>query len=207
MMKTQTLLPLLLGIFVANYSLANSEDDEYDYMATPESSQIADLVDDDRDGVVNARDLCAGTVLGSQIDNDGCGFVIETEDELQLRILFANDSSKIEPLFENQIRTMSDFLKRFPETSIEVQGYASKVGAPEYNLTLSKKRAIAVEQELISNGLAPFRVTIVGYGESNLESDGNDELSHAQNRKVTATVVGFDEEVAKEWTIFSVIEK
>ncbi|MBA5761559.1 OmpA family protein [Vibrio sp. 404] len=206
-MKKHTLLPLLLGIFVANYSVAEGESDEYEYMVTPESTQIADLVDDDRDGVVNARDLCVGTAEGSLIDNDGCGFVIETEDELQLRILFANDSSRIEPLFENQIRNMSDFLKRFPETSIEVQGYASKVGAPEYNLALSKKRAIAVEQELVSNGLSPSRVTIVGYGESNLESDGDDELSHAKNRKVTATVVGFDEEVAKEWSIFSVIEK
>lgn len=207
MKHSYRLLPLLLSITVAPHAFSNDENDEYDYIATPEANQIADLIDDDRDGVINARDLCVSTPEGSLINNDGCGLIVETEDEMQLRILFANDSSQISPIFETQIRNMSDFLKRFPETAIEVQGYASKVGSPEYNLALSKRRAVAVEQELLSNGITPDRVTIVGYGESNLEAFGDDELSHAKNRKVTATVVGYDEEAVKEWSIFSVIEK
>ncbi len=210
MNKTYTLLPLLLSMSVTPLTFAydsESENDEYDYIETPEAHQIADLIDDDRDGVINARDLCITTPEGSLINNDGCGIIVETEDQMQLRILFANDSSKIEPIFETQISNMSDFLKRFPETAIEVQGYASKVGSPEYNLALSKRRAVAVEQELLSNGITPDRVTIIGYGETNLEALGEDELSHAKNRKVTATVVGYDEEPVKEWTIFSVIEK
>ncbi len=208
MKQANTLLPLLLTMSVTQLAFANnSESDEYDYIATPDANQIADLIDDDRDGVINARDLCISTPEGSLINNDGCGIIAETQDEMQLRILFANDSSTIPPIFENQIRNMADFLERFPETAIEVQGFASSVGAPEYNLALSKRRAIAVEQELLNNGVTPDRVTIVGYGETNLEASGNDELSHAKNRKVTATVVGYDQEPVKEWTIFSVIEK
>ncbi|WP_114767132.1 OmpA family protein [Vibrio rhodolitus] len=207
MNKSQSLIPLLLAMSVTSLAFAEEENDEYEYIETPVAEQIADLIDDDSDGVVNARDLCISTPEGSLIDNDGCGIIVETEDEMQLRILFANDSSTIEPVFETQIRNMSDFLKRFPETAIEVQGYASAVGSPEYNLALSKRRAVAVEQELLGNGITPDRVTIVGYGETNLEASGDDELSHAKNRKVTATVVGYDEEPVKEWTIFSIIEK
>ncbi|WP_162046245.1 OmpA family protein [Vibrio taketomensis] len=212
-MKPTLLLSIMLGVFATSSSQAYNEydeyyqNDEYDYIPTPDAYQIADLIDDDRDGVINARDLCVATPEGSLINNDGCGVVVEVEDELQLRILFANDSSQIESIFETQIKNMSDFLKRFPETSIEVQGYASKVGAPEYNLALSERRAVAVEKEILANGITPDRVTIVGYGETNLEAQGDDELSHARNRKVTATVVGYDEEFVKEWTIFNTIPK
>ncbi|EGU46429.1 hypothetical protein VII00023_03238 [Vibrio ichthyoenteri ATCC 700023] len=206
-MKTQYLFTLLPCLLVAPFALAEEEQDEYEYIATPVVTQIADQTDDDRDGVINARDMCVDTGEGDLIDNDGCGFVIATEESLQLRILFANDSSNIEPIFENQIRNMADFLKRYPETAIEIKGFASQVGTTEYNLALSKRRAVAVEDELLSNGITADRLSIIGYGESNLEELGDDELSHAKNRKVTATVVGFEEEVEQEWTIFSVIEK
>lgn len=207
MMKTQYLFTLLPWLLISSFAIAEEEQDEYEYIATPEVVQIADQTDDDRDGVINARDLCVNTSEGALIDNDGCGFVIATEESLKLRILFANDSSKIEPIFESQIRSMADFLKRYPETSIEIQGFASQVGTPEYNLALSKRRAIAVEDELLANGISANRLSIVGYGESNLEALGDDDLSHAKNRKVTATVVGFEQEVEQEWNIFSVIEK
>lgn len=207
MMKAQFLFTLLPCLLISPFVTAEEEQDEYEYIATPVAIQVADQTDDDRDGVINARDLCVNTSEGALIDNDGCGFVIATEESLKLRILFANDSSKIEPIFENQIRSMADFLKRYPETSIEIQGFASQVGTPEYNLALSKRRAIAVEDELLANGISANRLSIVGYGESNLEALGDDDLSHAKNRKVTATVVGFEQEVEQEWNIFSVIEK
>lgn len=56
-------LPLFLCT-VTTSALANQgqytkhEGDEYDYRPTPLANQIADLQDDDRDGVINARDLC-----------------------------------------------------------------------------------------------------------------------------------------------------
>lgn len=203
-MKMKQLIPFSL---VALVPFSSAIADEYDYIQTPVANQVSDLTDDDRDGVVNARDVCPGTPKGAQVDNDGCGAALFEEEERQLRILFANDSYEINPIFSDQIQTMADFLERYKSASIQIQGYASKVGAPEYNLELSKKRAHAVEDELLSFGTEPSRVTIVGYGETRLESQGEDETSHALNRRVTATVVGLKEEVIEEWTIFSVIEK
>ncbi len=181
--------------------------DKYAYIDTPVANQIADLQDDDQDGVVNARDFCPGTPSGAQVDNDGCGATMRTEDERQLRILFANDSYEINPVFSDQIRSMAEFLKAYQSASIEIQGYASKVGETDYNLALSKKRAVAVEKKLLSYGIPPKRVRIVGYGETRLEASGDDPASHAVNRKVTATVVGLTENVVEEWTIFSIKEK
>lgn len=200
------LLPIMASSTLI-ISATSSADDEYEYLTTPVAVQIDDLQDDDRDGVINARDLCPDTPLRSDIDNDGCGTYVKTEEQLQLRILFANDSADINPVFRGQIRSMSEFLKQYPSTSIELQGYASKVGNAEYNLALSKKRAYNVENTLISYGISQSRIRIVGFGDTNLEETGDDEVSHAMNRKVVATVVGHKGSIKEEWSIFTKRDK
>ncbi|MEF1230196.1 OmpA family protein [Vibrio fortis] len=196
---------LLLPIVALSVNAADYQ--EEDYIDTPEAEQISDLRDDDKDGVVNARDLCPGTPTASQVDNDGCGETVRSQEVRQLRILFAHDSFEIDPIFSDQITTMAEFLKKYKTASIEIQGYASKVGSNEYNLELSKKRANEVQSEILQNGIAADRVRIVGFGESRLEKEGDDPTSHALNRRVTATVVGLEEQIVEEWTIFTTLEK
>ena len=196
---------LLLPIVALSVNGADYQ--EEDYIDTPEAEQISDLRDDDKDGVVNARDLCPGTPTASQVDNDGCGETVRSQEVRQLRILFAHDSFEINPIFSDQITTMAEFLKKYKTASIEIQGYASKVGSNEYNLELSKKRANEVQSEILQNGIAADRVRIVGFGESRLEKEGDDPTSHALNRRVTATVVGLEEQIVEEWTIFTTLEK
>ncbi|MFI3273503.1 OmpA family protein [Vibrio sp.] len=203
MMKiTYLLLPALTMTL-----LACSSQQEEEYIETPEASQISDLQDDDNDGVVNARDTCPGTPESSLVDNEVCGETVSSQEVRQLNILFANDSFEVNPIFSDQITTMAEFLETYQSASIEIQGYASKVGASEYNLELSKKRAHHVEDELLSNGIDPSRVRVVGYGEERLESEGDDATSHALNRRVTATVVGLSEQIVEEWTIFTTLKK
>ena len=207
-MKIIPILFMVCLISACSGSNSNRETgDEYEYTETPNADQIADLLDDDSDGVINARDLCLGTPEGSEIDNDGCEKYAKSSKKMQIRVLFANDSSTIDPAFVNQISDLSDFLKEYPTTSIELQGYTSITGTDEYNLALSKRRAESVGQELINNGISPERLSIVGFGEANLASQGADETSHALNRRVTATVVGYKGEIEKEWTIFTTLPK
>ena len=202
-MKTTYILLPILTVFL----LACSGLDDMEYIEAPKANQISDLQDDDRDGVINARDTCPATPEKSQVDNEGCGERIRAEEERQLNILFANDSYEVNPLFSDQITSMAEFLKTYQSTTIEIRGYASKIGSSEYNLKLSKKRALRVEEELLSNGINPNRVRIVGYGEEDLEHKGDDATAHALNRRVTATVVGLSEQVVEEWTIFTTLKK
>ena len=57
--------------------------------------------------------MCPGTPEGSEVDNDGCGEYIKASDNMQVRILFANDSDEINPVFRRQVRELSDFLKEY----------------------------------------------------------------------------------------------
>ncbi|ELV8853928.1 OmpA family protein, partial [Vibrio fluvialis] len=190
-MKIRTLLLAVVAVALSRPLFANEEPsaDVYDYITTPVANQVDDLLDDDNDGVINARDKCPDTPSASKIDNDGCGESIKSSHLQQLHILFANDSSDIPPVFLNQIRQMADFLRLYPETSIELQGYASKVGKPEYNLALSKQRSEAVRLQLVRFGVTPKRIRIVGFGDTVLAVEGEDQVSHARNRRVTASVV------------------
>ncbi|MCW8344466.1 OmpA family protein [Vibrio sp. ZSDZ65] len=207
-MKLQNLLLLCsLVAFSATSTATTHAQDEYDYIPTPLADQKADLIDDDSDGVINARDLCVVTPNGSVIDNDGCEKHIDTTQSMAIRVLFDNNSTTIKSVFQNQIRQMADFLKAYPDTTIEIQGYASIVGNPEKNLVLSQNRADAVRQAIINNGISPNRLTIVGFGDTKPEELGSNEFSHAMNRKVVASVVGYKGEVEKQWTIFTKIDK
>ncbi len=198
---------LALGIITTSYQALAQNEDEYDYILAPQSEQVADLLDDDSDGVINARDKCPGTAVGSEINNDGCGERIDSSEEMQVKVLFANDSDEINPIFQQQIMQLSDFLKEYPDTSIELKGYASKTGSASHNLELSKRRAQNVEKALLNYGIDSDRVKIVGFGDTHLATDGTDEVSHALNRRVTASVIGYKGEIKKEWTIFTTLPK
>jgi OOP family OmpA-OmpF porin len=58
-------------------------------------------------------------------------------------------------------------LKDNPKAQIRVAGYTSAAGTEEYNQKLSERRANAVREYLINEGIiAPDRLTIIGYGET-----------------------------------------
>ncbi|CAM4404040.1 OmpA family protein [Vibrio agarivorans] len=210
-MKTRLLSVAILGALLSSQALADAvyyekdTNDEYDYRDTPVPNQTFDLLDDDKDGVINARDMCPGTPIGAEIDNEGCGTMSASRSQMQIYILFENDSDEIGVAFMNQIRDMAMFLKDFPQTSIELKGYTSKVGSDEYNLDLSKRRAAAAENALKKYGITDDRIRIIGFGESELVAQGDEEVSHAQNRRVVATVVGLENVVDMEWNIFTTL--
>lgn len=200
-MKFKHALLSLTSLSILMSAQVSSE--EYRYIDVPVPSQVADLADNDKDGVINARDKCENTALGAEVDNNGCGTQIKSANEMQLKILFPNASSTINSVFVQEITNMVSFLKKYPQTSVELQGYASKVGNTEYNMALSKQRANNVKDQLISSGIDSSRVTIVGFGDTSVENTEDSELAHALNRKVTATVVGYDDKILREWNIFS----
>ncbi|MGV2988966.1 OmpA family protein [Vibrio sp. E150_011] len=207
-MKRHNLMMLCsLSVFSLTIQATTQEQDKYDYIPTPLADQKADLVDNDKDGVINARDLCVVTPDGAVIDNDGCEKYIDTSQSMAIRVLFDNNSAVIKPVFQNQIQQMADFLATYPETKIEIEGYASIVGNPDKNLILSQTRADAVRQAIIDNGIDPTRLTIVGFGDTKLEELGSSEFANAMNRKVVASVIGYKGEVEQQWTIFTKIGK
>ncbi|WP_305844975.1 OmpA family protein [Photobacterium leiognathi] len=172
----------------------------------PVAKQTKNLYDQDSDGVINQRDRCADTPIDAVVDNDGCPTFVKNSEENNIHVLFANDSSGIPESYMENIANMSAFLAKYPDTHIELKGYASPVGSAAYNVALSKRRAQAIRQALITEGVSPARIKTVGFGDSDPVKADDVEESNALSRRVVAQVVGSQGNVVKEWTIYTVRE-
>ncbi|GAD79230.1 OmpA family protein [Vibrio ezurae] len=190
---------------VISFTIVGCANDTEEYIDTPLPDQQADLRDFDRDGVINARDKCPGTPSSARVSNDGCEERIEVSQEQNLKILFEHNSTDVHPVFRGQIEGMAEFLKQYPETSIEIKGFASNPGDRQYNLNLSRNRALLVQDKLIGFGVDPSRVVIIGHGED--DTDDDNPIDEALERRVEAKVVGFKGDFVKEWTIFTTLPK
>src|SRR5882724_6391405 len=76
---------------------------------------------------------------------------------------------------------------------IAIQGFTDKVGAAEYNLNLSRRRAEAVQTYLVAQHNVPvFRIQIVGLGKDKPLNDQKTRDDREKNRRVEVTVFNAD---------------
>jgi len=66
---------------------------------------------------------------------------------------------------------------------IRVEGHADERGTREYNLALGERRANAVVQYLVANGIAKSRIETISYGKERPADPGHDESAWAKNRR------------------------
>ena len=169
------------------------------------TEQKFDLTDMDKDGVITARENCAGTILGAEVDNYGCGQVNDINDRQDLKILFENNSDVIEPQYYDQIEKVAKIMRKHPETKAIIEGHTSLRGSYELNLALSQKRAKAVIDVLEKTfDISAQRMSAVGYSfDKPIDTSGTAE-AEMRNRRVIATVTGEDTMSKMRWTIYTV---
>lgn len=166
--------------------------------------QQHNLEDLDADGVIEARERCADTFLGANIDNYGCSSVKRIDDSITLKINFANNSSAISQTDFEKIKEVSDFMSKFPGSHVTIEGHCSRQGSAELNQKLSESRANAVANVLKNQyGIAAFRVAAVGYGFDKLLDENDSPQAHSKNRRIVASLSGTEQSTAMKWTIYT----
>ena len=68
--------------------------------------------------------------------------------------------------------------------SVSLEGHTDERGTREYNLALGERRANAVRDYMVANGLPSYRVETISYGEENPVAYGSGETNWQQNRRV-----------------------
>lgn len=151
-------------------------------------------LDSDGDGVPDSIDACPGTPMNVVVDERGCPVPVDITDELkmELRVFFDNDKSTIKNQYKPEIAKVAEKMREYPNSTARIEGHASKTGpSARYNQRLSEARAVAVKSMLTNEfGIAPNRLSTVGYGYDQPIADNNTEEGRAMNRRVYAIITG-----------------
>ncbi len=70
------------------------------------------------------------------------------------------------------------------DSSVRLEGHTDERGTREYNLALAERRANAVRDYMVANGVPSYRIETVSYGEENPVAFGSGEANWSQNRRV-----------------------
>ena len=155
---------------------------------------VEEDVDSDGDGVVDSLDACPGTPMNVVVDERGCPIPVDITDELkmELRVFFDNDKSTIKSQYQPEIAKVAEKMREYPNSTARIEGHASKTGpSARYNQRLSEARAVAVKSMLTNEfGIAPNRLSTVGYGYDRPIADNDTEEGRAMNRRVYAIITG-----------------
>ena len=170
--------------------------------------------DDDKDGVLNSKDLCPNTLAGVKVDKDGCevkndddkdgvlnkidkcpntsaGVKVNKDgcvDVINLNINFDNNSAVIKNEYKKNLETFANILKQNKSLTAVIEAHTDGKGSDAYNQNLSDRRAVSVINALKALDINTSRLKSIGYGESQPIATNDTEAGKAINRRVTALV-------------------
>lgn len=154
------------------------------------SSLISSLKDSDKDGVIDARDSCANTPLGSKVDNQGCPITELEYHNFDFDVQFDTARYQLSSDFYPQLQSLASFLKQTPKTRVLIEGHTDNTGQARFNLMLSKKRADAIAEKLVTNfDIETDRLKTFGYGQERPIASNDTEQGRMRNRRVSGEVV------------------
>ena len=150
---------------------------------TPAETDNGCPADADGDGVPDFLDECPD-VAGDA--DTGCPAPVEEEEVLFIEsIHFDFDSAAIKPISKAVLDARAvPIMRDNSGIKVRIEGHTDSVGADRYNQLLSLRRAEAVRDYLISQGIADTNLSIAGYGESNPIDSNDTKAGRANNRRV-----------------------
>lgn len=132
-------------------------------------------IDSDGDGVYDKDDECPDTPQGAMVDSRGCWVV--------KGVTFEYKKWDIKEEFNSSLDNIVNVLQKNPEMHIRIEGHTDNIGSMEYNIDLSQKRAEAIKDYLVRNGIDESRISTVGFGYKKPIASNDTEKGRALNRR------------------------
>jgi peptidoglycan-associated lipoprotein len=126
-----------------------------------------------------------GVATGT-VDNAGVGGSLSGDDLSSIAdtvFYFDFDKAILKPESRAALRLHAQNLKANPR-AIRLEGHADERGTREYNMALGERRANAVREFLMLEGVNGASLEVISYGEESPAAQGSDEASYALNRRV-----------------------
>lgn len=156
------------------------------------------------DGKHQADEILAGAAIGAVVGG-GVGVYMDAQEEKIARIpgtsvervapdtllvhfdsdvLFAVDSASLNGSSRAALDEMAGVINEYRKTAVVVQGHTDSTGSEQHNQELSERRAGTVRNFLVGRGVAPARVTALGYGETSPRASNDTPRGRQLNRRV-----------------------
>ncbi len=128
-----------------------------------------------------------GITTGSLGDPNDPTSVAHFQQRIGDRVFFTTDSSSLNEESRSTLNAQAQWLRSNPQFAIVIEGHADERGTREYNVALGERRANAVMQYLISQGISSSRLRTVSYGkERPVEACPEQRCWDVNRRAVTA---------------------
>lgn len=112
-------------------------------------------------------------------------------------LLFKISSSNLSDAAQQNLVKIAGVFNKYPETVILIEGHTDNTGTDQYNVELSKKRAYAVSDFLVLQGVAQKRFDIKWYGKDQPKYPNDTDANRQLNRRVEVAVIA-DNQMKKE---------
>ena len=103
---------------------------------------------------------------------------------------FALNQYNIEENDKGTLSKQAAWLTRYPSVRLTVEGHADERGTREYNLALGARRANAVKEFLVAQGVPAGRLETVSYGKERPICTESNEDCWSQNRRGVSVITG-----------------
>lgn len=118
--------------------------------------------------------------------------------KLKSDILFDTGKSVLKGEAKTNLTEMANIMKKYPENVLTINGYTDNTGSSKVNETLSKKRAEAVRDQLVMNGIPSNVISTNGMGPANPVSSNDTAEGRKLNRRVEIEITVDESKVPKQ---------
>lgn len=122
--------------------------------------------------------------MGGDTYGDGEFMDDPSAGELPTVVHFEFDSSEVRAQDQDIVSRHAMQLGNDPNSRVRLEGHADERGSREYNIGLGERRAQAVRQMLMIQGVSAGQISTVSFGEERPVAFGSSESDYAENRRV-----------------------
>ena len=138
------------------------------------------------EGVGNTTDPNANSGFGTIVPGSHQDFIATVSAD---RIFFDTDRFNIDTEDQLALQSQAQWLARYPNVAVTLEGHADERGTRDYNLALGERRANAAKTYLSSLGVNPARIRTVSYGKERPQALGSNQQAWAQNRRAVTIII------------------
>jgi Outer membrane protein and related peptidoglycan-associated (lipo)proteins len=108
---------------------------------------------------------------------------------VRARIHFDFNKADIKKEYIPLLKEVAKVLKENPNINLRIEGYTDDIGTKAYNQKLALKRAMAVKNFLVKEGIKPERIQIVGFGKERYIAENTTPIGRLTNRRAEFIVI------------------